>query len=77
MGREKAGATVQQFMTDRYSCLQESSAQVSRAAVNRYSGAAESTVSCSYQMYDACMQARGYYVVPNGRFNAPVSCAAR
>ncbi len=76
LGRDKSGATVQEFLSNRYSCLQESSARVSGAAVNSYGGVASSQISCNYQMYDACMTARGYFVVPNGRFQAPVGCAS-
>src|SRR5450755_320025 len=75
LGREKPGATMQEYMADRYACLLESSSRVSGAAVNVYGGASSSAVSCNYQLYDACMNARSYYVVQNGRFQAPVVCA--
>ena len=75
LGREKVGATIEAYMADRYSCLQESSGRVSSAFVNSQIGASSSAVSCNYQLYDACMNARGYYVVQNGRFQAPVTCA--
>lgn len=73
--REKAGATNQEFMADRYACLQESSSRVSGAAVNAYGGVSSSAVSCNYQLYDACMNARGYLLTHGGRFYAPVSCS--
>ena len=75
LGRDKQGSTMQQFMENRYACLQDSSSRVSGAAINSSGGVASSAVACNYQMYDACMNARGYYVVVNGRFQAPVTCA--
>ena len=74
LGREKIGASVQEFTSARYSCLQESSSRVSGAAVNAYGGSASSAIACNYQLYDACMIARGFYVTNYGRFQAPVTC---
>lgn len=74
LGRDKQGATPQQFMADHYACLQESSSRVSGAAVNSAGGVASSAIACNYQMYDTCMNAREYYVVVNGRFQTPVVC---
>jgi hypothetical protein len=75
LGRDKPGATMEAFMSDRYACLQESSGRVSSATVNANGGQSSSAISCNYQLYDACMNAKGYYVVQYGRFQAPVTCA--
>ena len=72
--REKPGATQQEFMAARYACLQETSTVVSQAAVNTYGGASSTVSGCSYQMYDSCMGAKGYYLTYSGRFYAPVQC---
>lgn len=74
MYREKAGATQQDFLAARYACLQESSTTVQQAAVNAYGGASSTVTGCSYQMYDSCMGAKGFYVTYSGRFHAPVQC---
>src|SRR5437667_12212554 len=55
------GATQQQFMNDRYSCLQETQQRVSGAYANQYGGAASSQVMPPCSAFNACMAARGYY----------------
>ena len=55
------GATQQQFMNDRYSCLRETQQRVSGAYVNQYGGAANSQVMPPCSALNACLAARGYY----------------
>lgn len=55
------GATQQQFMNDRYACLQETQQRVSGAFVNQYGGASSSRVMPPCSAFNACPAARGYY----------------
>lgn len=59
------GAGQDQFMKDRYSCLQETQQRISNAYVNQYGGAANSSVAPPCSAWKACMAARGYYQVAN------------
>jgi hypothetical protein len=55
------GASQQQFMNDRYSCLRETQQRISGAFVNQYGGASQSQVAPSCSAMAACLAARGYY----------------
>ena len=61
----------QQYLQDRYQCIQEAQRRVSGAVVNNYAGAASSNLVVSYSMYTACMGARGYQLDANGAFGPP------
>lgn len=74
LSREKPGATEQEFMADRYACLQQSATTVYGSYAGPYGGASKAQTGCDYQLYDACMNARGYALVQSGRFSAPVYC---
>lgn len=74
MGRDKAGATYEEFAHTRYTCMKEATGRYAGAAVNAYGGSSASQPAISCQMYDACMQSRGFYAVPNGRFQMPINC---
>jgi hypothetical protein len=63
--------TQEQFMKDRYECLQEAEQRVSGAYVNSYGGAASSQVIANCGVWVACLGARGYTVDPNGNLSAP------
>lgn len=67
----RPGTTQQQFMKDRYECLQESEQRVSAAAVTAYGGGATSGVVASCGVWISCMGARGYVTDPNGSLFAP------
>jgi hypothetical protein len=67
----KPGGTQEQFMKDRYECLQESQQRVSGAAVDAYGGAANSQVVTKCGLWVSCMGARGYTVDPTGNLSAP------
>src|ERR1035437_798853 len=54
-------ATQQQFMQDRYACLQETQQRVSGAFVNQYGGASSSQVMPPCSAFNACLASRGYY----------------
>jgi hypothetical protein len=55
------GASQQQFMNDRYTCLRETQQRVSGAHVGPYGGAASSQVLPSCSAFNACLAAHGYY----------------
>lgn len=67
----KPGATQEQYMKDRYECLQEAEQRVSGAVVNAYGGAANSQVIPSCGVWISCLGARGYTLDPNGDLAAP------
>jgi len=71
----KAGATQDEFMKDRYECLQEAEQRVSGAYVNAYGGAASSRVVANCGIWVSCMGARGYTVDPSGSLAAPPGMA--
>ena len=80
-GREKSGASVQDFQRARYQCIQSASSRVvsgSATANTPYSPGYQSNVNSqimpSCQMYSACMEANGFQLVSNGRFQSPVDC---
>lgn len=56
----KNGITQQQANQDHYACLQEAQQRVSNAQVNAYGGSAENVVITNWDLYNACMGARGY-----------------
>jgi hypothetical protein len=53
--------TYDQWMKDRYTCLQETQQRFSDARVNQYGGAATSVVVPLCSAFRACLAARGYY----------------
>jgi hypothetical protein len=69
--------TQQQFMQDRYECLQEAEQRVSAAAVTPYGGGASSSVVASCGVWASCLGARGYTVDPNGNLFAPPGMIVR
>lgn len=74
IGREKSGASVQEFTQARFECLQQSSGRVSSGAANQYGAAFSSGTACNYNMYDACMQSKGWFNTPGGRFTQDSGC---
>jgi hypothetical protein len=73
----KPGATQDEFMKDRYECLQEAQQRESGAYVNSYGGAASSRVVASCGVWLSCLGARGYTVDPNGPLGAPPGMEVR
>ncbi|HYA28293.1 MAG TPA: hypothetical protein VEI95_05705 [Acidobacteriota bacterium] len=67
----KSGATQEEFMKDRYECIQEAQQRVSGAYVGPYGGASSSKVVINCGMLTSCMGARGYTVDPYGNLAAP------
>jgi hypothetical protein len=55
------GVTQEQFMKDRYACLQETQQRVSDAYVNPTGGASTSQVMPTCSAWNACLAARGYF----------------
>jgi len=56
----KPGATVADFNTDKFQCMQVSQQQTSSAYISRYGGAASSEQSTNAPLYNACMNAKGW-----------------
>ena len=54
------GVTEQQFRIDDYACIQQSQQQTSGAYVGPYGGSAHSGSEPNFQLYKACMYAKGY-----------------
>jgi len=67
----KYGATQEEFMKDRYACLQEAQQRVSGAYVDAYGGGSASRVVANCGVWLSCMGARGYQVDPDGNLAAP------
>ena len=57
------GVSQEEFMKDRYACLQETQQRVSDAYVNQTGGASTSQVMPTCSAWNACLAARGYYQV--------------
>ena len=55
------GVSQEQFMKDRYACLQETQQRVSESYINQSGGAASSQVMPSCSAWNSCLSARGYY----------------
>ena len=59
---EKSGASRDDFARDRYTCLQQSQQHASAAYVNAYAGQAQAGVVTNGGLFDACMNANGWYL---------------
>ena len=73
-GRDKYGGSQEEFATTRYQCLRESSVRVSSGVVNQQGGAYTSGAKCNLNMYDACMESKGWFNQPGGRFRQASGC---
>src|SRR5690348_11555147 len=60
MAWEKPGASQNEFAQDRYVCMQQSQQPSSSAFVNAYGGAASSGVITNGNLFNACMNSRGW-----------------
>src|SRR5690242_16058312 len=58
----KPGATRDDFSRARYSCVQQSQQRVSGAVVNQFGGYATNQVVTNEGVFDACMNAEGWYL---------------
>src|SRR6266700_2405054 len=68
---QKVGGTQEEFMRDRYTCIQDARRRVSGAYVQGGSGSASSGEVISRDIFVSCMGARGYVQDANGPFTAP------
>ena len=59
LGREKSGASTEEFTNTRYQCIKASS---------------NSSGACIWNTYDACMQSKGWFNVQGGRFTQESGC---
>jgi hypothetical protein len=74
IGREKYGASSEEFANVRYQCLQQASGRVSSAQSNQQGAVFNSGTACNYNLYDACMQSKGWTNQPGGRFTQDSGC---
>jgi hypothetical protein len=56
----KPGASVADFNTDKFACMQVSQQQSSSVYVNRYGGVGSSGQTLNQPLYDACMNSKGW-----------------
>ena len=50
------------FNKDNFECLQQSQRPVSSSYSDQYGGSSSSTVETNYELYNACMYAKGWYL---------------
>jgi hypothetical protein len=58
----KPGATKEDFNKDRYACMQQSQQPNSVAYLDKYGGVSNSKVITNGSLFDACMNASGWYL---------------
>lgn len=68
---DKPGGSQQEFMQDRFFCIQQAQQTRSASYVNQYGGASRGQVVTSLGIYTACMGAKGYVMGQAGPFFAP------
>ncbi len=69
---DKSGVTEQQFLNDRYTCLQEAREQRAGGYANPYGAQYGSRTVVNMSIFQACMAARGYTRNDaSGQFGAP------
>lgn len=56
----KPGASLADFNTDKFSCMQTSQQQSSSVYVSRYGGVGSSGQTLNQPLYDACMNSKGW-----------------
>lgn len=73
----KAGADQAEFSRVRYDCIQASQQRVSGASVNAFGGVATNQVVTNSGVFEACMNADGWYLgaSPNQQYSAPSPAA--
>lgn len=71
MSFSKTGATQNQFLRDRYACLQESKVASTTGMFHEGSGHIKTSGASSGGLYVSCMSLRGYRVDPNGALTVP------
>ena len=64
----KEGASYQDFLKERYTCIQEASRPVSSGYANAYGASTSSNVVPSQGIYYSCMGARGWRKVSQGGY---------
>lgn len=62
----KPGASQDDFVRQRYACMQQSQQQVSVASIGRYGGVAQSGQNTNAPLFNACMSADGWSLMDKG-----------
>lgn len=70
MAWNKPGASQAEFSQDKYDCMQQSQQQVSGAYVNKFGGGASSQVVTNGNLFNSCLNARGWTLVQQPNANA-------
>jgi hypothetical protein len=73
----KADTNQEQFMKERYVCLQEAQQGRSAGYVDRYGGSSVGTVVTNGPLFTSCMMARGYAQNTDGPLVAPPEAVVR
>lgn len=73
----KKGATEEQFLKDRYACLQENQQRIETANVDSFNGNYSSKVMPSCSALASCLAARGYYQAEQGELVIPSGAVIR
>jgi hypothetical protein len=60
----KPGATLEELSKVKYNCLKESQQEVSRSENNMYGGKATSHAITNNTLFNACMNAQGWFLSP-------------
>jgi len=66
----KDGASTNDFEADKYACLQQSQQQQGVAVVNQYGGAARNGQVTNWNLYNSCMQSRGWRLQDKNSYQA-------
>lgn len=66
-----ASSTQQQFMQDRYACVQQAQQSRSSGYANAYGASLGSAVVTNRGVFMSCMGAKGYTAAEKGQFTVP------
>lgn len=58
---DKPGATQEEFAKTNYMCLQQAQQQESNSSINLYTGNATTSTQTNNTLFNACMNAHGWY----------------
>ena len=68
----KPGASTNEFNVDKYDCMQQSQQKSSGAFVNPYGGVASSGSITNWNLYNSCMNAKGWSLQDSNTLSKPV-----
>jgi hypothetical protein len=77
MRYSKAGASEQEFVQDRYACVQQAQQPRTAGYVGPYGGASRGVIVTNSAVFLSCMSAKGYSWGPEGTFAPAPETAIR